>query len=537
LLPTRILLLKEKKGKISLKLHVAPGERGIYAALSHRWGGDDIIKLTQGRLRKFQRGIKFQKLPETFQDAARVALGLGIQYLWIDSLCIIQDSETDWLMEAGRMGDVYAQSHVTIAADSAKNAHSGLFGTSGDFARLWQAFQRRFEVPSLCGGSTWVMARLTHKLDDKRGEVAHRIVHGQAMHSFAPGFLDQRGWTFQERLLSPRVLHCAHGEFAWECFRHLRCECQTVPSPKQDRVRYRATLRNHLSTSGNTAPLVPTFAWSKVVEEFTRRALTKQSDRLYAVSGVAALMGPGAAASYLCGLWREDLPLYLMWYRVAPGRLSSAGAESQRQTDFFSPTWSWASISGEVECHRQVNKAERAKSGRDDSRSGGEDEEAHQEAYPGVGILQVQYKASKGNPFGPPLEAALVVDGAMSDGTIVRYQDMNAAQVERIRNRHGAIWMSPGLDVQVGPTGTFLFPDDLETRPPIVIPDVWGTANEIRTGDRVSALWLWGDMALVLKRTEFGVDVLRRVGSISPKYGGTPKMWSRGVTRRRIWLI
>ncbi|KAK0727277.1 heterokaryon incompatibility, partial [Lasiosphaeria miniovina] len=91
--------------------------RGKYAALSHCWGspGQQPFTTTADNLASRQSGIDFQHLPPTFRDAVIVASELGVQNLWIDSLCIIQDDADDWARESIRMAAVYGKAHVTIA--------------------------------------------------------------------------------------------------------------------------------------------------------------------------------------------------------------------------------------------------------------------------------------------------------------------------------------------------------------------------------------------------------------------------------------
>lgn len=509
-----------------MSLHVARvAELGTYAALSYRWDTGECVKLEHCKLEAFQRDIPFSKLSTTFQDAARIALNLGLRYLWIDALCIIQDSALDWERESSRMGDVYAGSTVTLAAESI--GAYGIFGVGGSCVDLWPAFQRQFSVPARNGGQTQAMTRVTFKLADKQGEVAHRIFHGQAMTARGPSILDRRGWTLQERLLSPRVLHCSEGEFAWECLRHLRCECQVIPLPKQNQVRYRASLRNHLTanTSGGN-PAVPAFPWSDVVTSFTARELTKHSDRVFAISGLAARMGAGAEERYMCGLWRDQLPLYLMWYRAARSRGTLAEPEIEDDTNHrlpssYAPTWSWASITGTISFHTAVKRFEKSAAGEDGQKEAG---------HTGIAVLETRYQPSQANPFGPPLEAALHVKGPISKGTIMRYQDMIPAQVERIRNRYKAVWLSPGMDIPLGPTGTFVFSDRPDLMPAAMTPDVWCESNEVKSGDRVSLLWARDDFALVL--TEVGRVTFTRVGSCTTATGDR-----EGATVMNIWVV
>jgi hypothetical protein len=99
-----------------------------YASLSHCWGKIKIITLTEGNLREFlEAEIALSRLSQTFCDAISVAKSLNVRYLWIDSLCIIQDSVADWNVESRTMLQVYQNAYCNIAATHAKNGSGGLF--------------------------------------------------------------------------------------------------------------------------------------------------------------------------------------------------------------------------------------------------------------------------------------------------------------------------------------------------------------------------------------------------------------------------
>jgi Heterokaryon incompatibility protein (HET) len=94
---------------------------GKYVALSHCWGGNMPLKTTHGCLNAYMEKLPVSLQPQNFQDAMKITMELGVRYLWIDSLCIIQDSLQDWKHECTVMGDVYANASITISAAAAKN--------------------------------------------------------------------------------------------------------------------------------------------------------------------------------------------------------------------------------------------------------------------------------------------------------------------------------------------------------------------------------------------------------------------------------
>lgn len=89
--------------------------------------------LTRANLQSFFTEIPHQPLPKTIQEAIDATRVLGLDYIWIDALCIIQQDKDDWLIEAGRMRSVYGGSYINLAASAAEDAHQGLYGDPGEY--------------------------------------------------------------------------------------------------------------------------------------------------------------------------------------------------------------------------------------------------------------------------------------------------------------------------------------------------------------------------------------------------------------------
>jgi hypothetical protein len=176
-----------------------------YTALSHRWGNDPPKKedprycTTYDNLSARLNGFSLSKLPETFQDAVRVTRELGIRYLWIDSLCIIQWNADDWKREAGRMEDVFASAYCTIAATSAVDSNAGFLARnrSTEYVRVQDAAGNKV---CIC----------TH-MDDFENDVEQ-------------AGLNKRAWVMQERVLSKRTIYFSANQTYWECGRGVHCE-------------------------------------------------------------------------------------------------------------------------------------------------------------------------------------------------------------------------------------------------------------------------------------------------------------------------
>jgi hypothetical protein len=126
-LPSRLIDIGQSSTNDQLRLYMNDMPPGIqYATLSHCWGTIDIVKLTRQNIQEFQDKIDFEKLTKTFQQTIQVIRYLGLRYLWIDCLCIIQDDKDDWAKESGLMASVYGGSALNIAATGARNGSEGL---------------------------------------------------------------------------------------------------------------------------------------------------------------------------------------------------------------------------------------------------------------------------------------------------------------------------------------------------------------------------------------------------------------------------
>lgn len=283
-------------------------------------------------------GILWEDLPKTFQDAVHVCRRLGIAYLWIDMLCIIQtgDSGADWVRESARMASIYENAWLTIAADGAFGAEGGCFVSSHD--RRTQI--HIIECPAVSGKEQHVYAR-EQGFTFQNKDVAH------SRHGATHGALDSRGWVYQERVLSPRTLLFTAAEMAWQCQKETRCECQFGSAAlKIDSYPKGFSMADPRSRGSALHE-----EWRNVVSEFTTRDITFTSDRLPATSGMAAAFHRSTSATYAFGLWKEDFARDLLWY-VEPDKISELGLEtphpSSRHSTFYAPSWSWASVTGPV---------------------------------------------------------------------------------------------------------------------------------------------------------------------------------------------
>jgi hypothetical protein len=175
--------------------------RQPYTTLSHCWGKVEFLQLLKGNFASMKEGIKIDDLPKTFQDAVAITRRLGVRYLWIDSLCIIQKSTEDWARESSMMGDVYQNGLCNIAATGAPDGQ-------------WGCFMER--DPILAQKCEVRVDRPLSKFNLKPGlyDLVPRNLWEGGL-SNAP--LNKRAWVAQERILAPRVLHFGRNQLFWEC--------------------------------------------------------------------------------------------------------------------------------------------------------------------------------------------------------------------------------------------------------------------------------------------------------------------------------
>ncbi|KAJ4412427.1 hypothetical protein N0V82_008822 [Gnomoniopsis sp. IMI 355080] len=320
-----------------------------YLAFSHCWGRTPFPKLEEHNKDEFERGILISSLATNFRDAIFATSRLGFRYIWIDSLCIIQGSAKDWTKEAPLMNKVYRNAFLTLSAMASADAYGGLFRERDSYYNSPCAFSLMVEGEGLKEG-------LMMKADLWETEITQ-----------AP--LNQRAWVVQERILAPRTLYFCKNQLFWEC-RELHA-CETLPGgipsellsginvePSQletapiksfersIRQLQEAESRNE-DMDRRRADSLPQYRsvydiWNDILLTYVRCSLTKDEDKLVALSGVVKDFASAAGDEYLAGLWRRNFINELLWL---------VGEEpwedirpSVRPSLYRAPSWSWASI-------------------------------------------------------------------------------------------------------------------------------------------------------------------------------------------------
>jgi hypothetical protein len=304
--PTRLIYLKGDNLRISLSSELDGYTK--YATLSHCWGHHKFTMLMRNNFENFRVHIPLEGLSKTFKDAIHTTRFLGLQYLWIDSLCILQDDPDDWTRESSSMSGVYGGATINIAASGAVNGSLGCF-----FNRhaSW-----RCQIQAMVDGKDSLLDCIQSRYHDSLKDVP----------------LATRGWVIQERYLSPRTLHFTPKEIFWEC--HEKVASETFP----ERVPPWGFCGTEKRLSLPKRPITNA-VWFNLIEEYSRCELTFARDKLVAISGLARIFQAEIKDDYLAGLWKKDLKSQLLWYAVEP---------DQRPLPPTAPSWSWASLRGAV---------------------------------------------------------------------------------------------------------------------------------------------------------------------------------------------
>lgn len=289
-----------------------------YIALSYCWGkgtGNSKARTTSKNVQSRLNGICIDDLPATIQDAITITRLMGVRYIWIDAICIVQadgpNDPGDWATEAGRMGDYYSGSLCCIAASCAKASTEGFLRPRP----LGRFTIKPVPIPFTeeNGQQRYVWAQLRPTLESARW--TYRIRQP----------LMERGWCLQERILSRRVLHWTLAGLFKEC-RTTHPLIETEQLKEMDKPH----LRPHILALDKTKALGQ--AWCELVRDYSNMKLSFASDRMVAISGVATLLSRKHHDDYFYGAFRSSLAECLLWW----------SSEDQNTSEYAS--WSWFSV-------------------------------------------------------------------------------------------------------------------------------------------------------------------------------------------------
>ena len=354
MLPTRLIDVGDFSSlrKPHLVLCHRNGTSLPYLTLSHRWPSgayvQSLTKLTRNSLEAWREELPLSALHITFQEAIGITRNLGVRYLWIDALCILQDDSEDWSSESSKMGQIYKNAICNIAVGG------DFHPTTGIFRARDPAHVRPLKVDIKWNAG--VMVGLSQ--EQERSEGPYYVFKSRFMEDHILNEpINMRAWVLQERLLSPRVLYFGTHQIFWKDSRGFRCE--TFPNgipgsyqsdrPESDEFdpvsRYMG--RYELEDRSHSHPDIYK-DWNRLITLYSRCDLTRPSDKLIALSGLAQKFESVLdGARYHAGLWENTLPRSLLW-QTKKGRKAN-GTPTCRFDSPNLPSWSWLSVNGEIE--------------------------------------------------------------------------------------------------------------------------------------------------------------------------------------------
>lgn len=337
------------------------------------------------------------QMPANFYDATIITRRLGYKYLWIDSLCIIQDSYQDWETESQNMGNIYKNASVTLAAAAAKDSDGGMLKTNYDPSVLEAKFEpsrwfltdrkklnfyasqdpkSRTVTPDSplegSGRNSSCQIKLHQNSWSKAVILTPWMPFSDLEENFfrcaVVGPLAHRGWTLQERILSRRILYYGSRQIYWQCassrkaadgenvpvsaatsFRSVGSSLSEWPDLIGLEPRYMEAQTAQSNGKSREAELQIRETWYTILQLYVNRRLTKETDKLPALAGMAEFIHSLTNDSYVAGFWRKDLLISLLW-SIVPTWAGTASSQYEievpqwelKERTLEGPSWSWA---------------------------------------------------------------------------------------------------------------------------------------------------------------------------------------------------
>ncbi|KAF7935961.1 uncharacterized protein EAE98_002181 [Botrytis deweyae] len=296
-----------------------------YACLSYCWGSDLPLTTTSSTLSRYKSELPEHKMPQIFQDAIAVSRGLGMQYLWIDAICILQDVLEDWERESLMMSDIFYHSFVTIGAATARSCRDSIFSPREDLSCTlsFQSSLSKEVVGSYC--------IYLSKMLEKPSEI-----------DLSNSIWASRGWVWQEQIMAQRLLVFGEKMVHLKCHGYIYSEDGTVGNVSSSYI---------LRASRFQTSYISPDDWETWMIDFSGRQFTFPSDKLASVSGLAlaferVMPTQGQPSEYLAGHWRNEyFDVSLQWAITPENKVSFHNMikDLHDPEKYCAPSWSWAS--------------------------------------------------------------------------------------------------------------------------------------------------------------------------------------------------
>jgi len=378
-LPTRVIDVGLDGGEVRLRSSHDIDDRDAargYAALSYVWGMDQPKTMTYNVDERFE-SLTGVSLPQTIVDAIRTTRSLEIPYLWVDSLCILQDSSDDMSMEISRMAQIYKSAIVTISAAKANRCDEGFMQPRERVLSILASspevpFRLPDQVPQGPPRKKGILSRLLRRNDNDQHEASFGKVALCADMSCGHDLskmtghditepITKRAWTLQESWLSARVLIYGEGPLRWKCLSGEKIDGYEPGSQfgllsviAENRQRFFPEKDNIPGNAESSSDLLSTVQswragdhdivrrWISLVETFSKRNLTKPEDKLPALSGIATEFHKISQDDFYAGLWKSRMIEQLLWHQV------NDDPPRGLPPSYRAPSWSWAAVEGGV---------------------------------------------------------------------------------------------------------------------------------------------------------------------------------------------
>jgi hypothetical protein len=314
-----------------IKLHRVAGQELKYAALSYCWGTMQLNATRTSNVHKYMFQIPISSLPQTLQDAVTVTRKLGLRYLWVDSMCIIQDSDYDKAHEIGRMEMIYNHAYITISASSAIDCTQGFlqqrtFG--GSYMCL--PFQLGANITTeVALGPIWLPNSNPY------------VLGGEPIHD--------RAWTFQENFMSRRILIYGKYQIYWKCAVDWGKEGGNVSRGEYHQLVPGSDNFSGLEASYHVLQCPTAVDWKAVVALYSSKELGDPEDKMPAISSIASFFARKMNDKYLAGLWSKTFRELLCW------KLLSSARPLTRAPCWRAPSWSFYSVDGPLAFESNIN--------------------------------------------------------------------------------------------------------------------------------------------------------------------------------------
>jgi hypothetical protein len=418
--PTRLLFIVDPTDMENSRIHLIETHnvQYSYATLSYCWGraGDEWL-CTEHRLDQYLDDIDRKTLPATIRDCLVIAATLSIQYIWIDALCIIQDSASDWATESTKMGGIYYGSLLTIAAMASSHSDGGCFNETSrprfsDEIHEEKLQRTQYPRSDLVGLENILEDGSKSRLYLVTGKSGQRFFANDKRYEdeVENGPLSKRAWVFQEQMLSRRIIYYAQSQLFWEC-EHCRLSEDNWLQIQASQIYPITTYEEPMST------LEVIEKWYLgAVQTYSARSLSHFTDKLVAISAAAKATYLNRHVEYCAGLWKDCIMTGLLWTRGSPGR------KSRR---YACPSWSWASQETSVDYwlirqYRQLNNK-----------------------YPlyQPRVVDVNVETDSLSPFGDVKSGYIKLDTLVTSGWVMRH---NAERYGKFTGYKEFIFSNPG---------------------------------------------------------------------------------------------